>query len=80
MSALTDARDYLEKMKAHEHCCGVPVVRALVEETNQLRAALAKLDTLMDFTVPFTLGKNSTEFDDVTEINAAMAEAKALIE
>jgi hypothetical protein len=44
VSALTDARDYLEKMKAHEHCCGTPVVRALVAEVELLerRAERAK--------------------------------------
>ncbi len=40
---LTAAKDYLEKMAAHDHCCGTVQMRALVAEYEKALLAIANL-------------------------------------
>lgn len=37
MSVLADAQEYLDKMREHKECCGVPIIRRLVDEVETLR-------------------------------------------
>ena len=59
MSVLDDAKDYLEKMREHERCCGVPQMRALVAETERMRAALQEIASGLSVNHPFDIANEA---------------------
>lgn len=52
MSLIEEAREWLEKMKAHTDCCGVPMVRKLVQALDDANARVEQLEGAMIDALP----------------------------